>query len=97
VPKGKRPLTVWIAEVQVSPAIAAKVQGKHGLDPSEIAELAMSPPPKAGQYVTDQRGTRLYLTVRTRDKQAIRVVLYPLGDDTWRLASAYVIERGRRA
>jgi hypothetical protein len=64
---------------------------------AEIVALATSPPPRAGRYVTDDRGTRLYLKLRTHRKQVIRVVLHPLGDDTWRLASAYVIERGRRA
>jgi hypothetical protein len=99
VPKKKRtaPRTIWIAEVLVSEMIAEKIRSKHGLDPDEIATLAKSPPPRIGRYVADHRGTRLYVKLSTREKRGVLVVLYPLGNDVWRLASAYVLERQRRA
>ena len=99
MPRRKRaaPRTIWIADVLVSEAIAEKIHSKHGLDPLQIATLVTSPPPRFGRYVTDHRGTRLYVKVRTGREVGILVVLYPLGDDVWRLASAYVLERERRA
>jgi hypothetical protein len=99
VPRKKRtaPRTIWIAEVLVSEGIAEKITSKHGLDPDEIATLTKSPPPKIGRWVTDQRGTRLFVKIRTSTELSVLVVLYPLGDDIWRLASAYVLERQRRA
>jgi hypothetical protein len=81
----------------VSEAIAQKIRSKHGLDPYEIAAQVKSPPPKLGRHLTDHRGTRLYVQIRTRTQLVVLVVLYPLGDDVWRLASAYVLERERRA
>lgn len=74
---------------------AEKIRSKHGLDPDEIATLVKSPPPKIGRHVADHRGTRLYVKVSTAEKQGVLVVLYPLADDVWRLASAYVLERQR--
>jgi hypothetical protein len=43
-----------------------------------------------------ERGTRLLVTVDL-DQQEIVAVLRPLGDDAWRLVSAYVVKRRRRA
>lgn len=97
VPRQKEPRTAWIAEVRVSPATAAKIRDKHGLDPAEVAALAESPPPRIGRIVRDDRGTRLYLTVRTSAGQQVLVVLHPAGEDIWHLASAYVQKRQRRA
>lgn len=91
------PRVVWVAEALVSQAIADKIRSKHGLDPGEIAILIKSPPPRVGRYVVDHRGTRLYVMVRTRRRLPVLVVMYPMGDDVWRLASAYVQERQRRA
>jgi hypothetical protein len=95
--KQTAPRTVWVAEVLVSEAIAEKIRSKHGLDPYEIAAQIKPPPPRFGRYVTDHRGTRLYAKVRTRKRLDVLVILFPLGDDVWRLASAYVLERERRA
>ena len=94
---GTAPRTVWVAEVLVSEAVAEKIVSKHGLDPYEIATLVKSPPPRFGRYVTNHRGTRLYVKIRTGQRLGVLVVLYPVGDDVWRLASAYVLERQRRA
>jgi hypothetical protein len=94
---GTAPRVIWVADVLISISIAEKIRSKHGLDPDEIAALVKSPPPRVGRYITDQRGARLYVKVRTREKLGVLVVLYPVGDDLWRLASAYVLERQRGA
>jgi hypothetical protein len=93
----RAPKAAWIAEIQVSERTTAKIRSKHALDPDEIVALACSPPPRAGRYVRDERGTRLLVKVQDREQRVVLVVLYPLGDDIWALASAYVVGRRRRA
>ncbi len=97
MPREKPPLHVWVGDVLVSAATARKILTKHGLNPDEIAKLAKSPPPRIGRFVRDERGSRLYLSVRNAAGQDVLVVLYPAGDDVWHLASAYVQKRPRRA
>jgi hypothetical protein len=86
-----------VGEVLVSDRTAAKIRRKHGLDPTEIARLVASPPPKIGTFVPGDHGSRLYVNVRTHDGAEVLVVLYPADNDGWRLASAYVHRRPRRA
>ena len=88
---------VFIAEVLVSDAVAARVRGTCDLEASEIVSLVKSPPPRIGRWIHDDRGTRLYLRARTRAGRGLLVVLYPLGSDAWRLASAHVQPRERGA
>jgi hypothetical protein len=87
----------WVGEILVSPRIAAKIATEHGLDPEEIVRLAQSPPPRIGRFLRDERGTRLYVLVRTAVGADVLVVLHSLGDDVWRLAGAHVQERKRKA
>jgi hypothetical protein len=77
VPRRNRPAprTIWIAEVLVSEAIAEKIHSKHRLDPYQIATRIKSPPPRFGRYVTDHRGTRLYVRLRTGRGVGVLVVL----------------------
>ena len=92
-----RPRVVFIADVLVSDAVAAKIRARSDVDPAEIVSLVQSPPPRLGRWVHDDRGTRLYVRARTRSGQDLLVVLYPLGSDAWRLASAHVQRRERGA
>jgi hypothetical protein len=89
VSRTKPPGVVWIAEVLVSAPVAAKIRAKHGLDPDEIGRLVNTPPPRLGTLVQDERGTRLYVRLRTAAGQTVLVVLSPVTDDIWRLTSAY--------
>jgi len=59
------------------------------LDPAEIISLVQSLPPRIGRWVRDDRGTRLLVRTRTRSGDDLLLVLYPLGSDAWRLASAH--------
>ena len=85
-----RPRVVFIADVLVSDAVAAKIRAGSDVDPAEIASVVQSPPPRIGRWVHDGRGTRLYVRARMRSGREVLVVLYPLGSDAWRLASAHV-------
>jgi hypothetical protein len=84
---------VFIADVLVSDAAAAKIRGLIDIDPAEIVSLLRSPLPRIGRWVDDDHGTRLYLRARTRTGRDLLIVLSPLGSDAWRLTSAYVQER----
>lgn len=86
----------FIAEVLVSDAVAAKIRA-GGLDPAEVVSVLQSPPPRIGRWVRDDRGTRLYVRARTKAGSELLLVLYPVGSDAWRLASAHVQRRERRA
>ncbi len=97
MPRTKAPWVVWVADILVSGPTAAKIRGKHGLDPDEIAKLVSSPPLRAGTFVRDQRGARLYVKVRNAAGQEVLVVLCPLADEIWRLAGAYVQAPSQRA
>jgi hypothetical protein len=97
VSRAKPPGVAWIAEVLVSAPVAAKIRANPGLNPDEIARLVSSPPPRLGTLVQDERGTRLYVKVRTGAGKPVLVVLSPLADDIWRLTSAYVQTREWRA
>ncbi len=91
--KAKAPSVVWIAEVLVSTPVAAKITGRHGLDPGELIRLVRSPPPRLGTLVRDDRGDRLYVKVRTAAGESVLVVLSPLAEDVWRVTSAYLETR----
>jgi hypothetical protein len=90
VPKRTQPRLVFVADVLVSDAVAAKIRVQCDLEAREIVSLVQSPPPRIGRWVHDDRGTRLYVRARTKSGRDVLVVLYPLGSDAWRLASAYV-------
>ena len=80
---------MFIADVLVSDAVAARIRARTGLDPAEIVSLVQSLPPRIGRWVHDDRGNRLLVRTRTSSGADILVVLYPLGSDAWRLASAH--------
>jgi hypothetical protein len=92
-----RPRVVFIADVLLSDAVAAKIRAESDLDPTEIVSLVQSPPPRVGRWVHGDRGTRLLVRARTRAGRDVLVVLYPLGSDAWRLAGAHGLRRERGA
>jgi hypothetical protein len=97
VPKRTPPRLVFIADVLVSDAVAAKIRARCDMDAREIVSLVQSPPPRIGRWVHGDRGTRLYIRARTRSGRDLLVVLYPVGSDAWRLTSAHVQPRERGA
>lgn len=97
MPRRTRPRVVFIAEVLVSDAVAAKIRAGCDVEAREIVSLVQSPPPRIGRWVCDDRGARLYVRARARAGRELLVVLYPLGSDAWRLASAHVQQRERGA
>jgi hypothetical protein len=97
VPGRVRPRLVFIADVLVSDAVAAKIRAQTDLNPAEIVSVVQSPPPRIGRWVDDTHGARLFVRARTKSGRDVLAVLYPLGSDAWRLASAHVQPREHEA
>jgi hypothetical protein len=82
---------VYVGFVEISPAMATKIQSKHGITPAEVRE-ACSSPVTSGWHVHPTYGRRLLLTGRTAGGRLLKVVLQPvdISDGTWRLRTALV-------
>jgi hypothetical protein len=76
------------------PERAEKIRAKHHLDPADIVAAVQAPPRHLGRR--DQDGEKVYMIVRI-GQTSVLVVLYPAGEDVWRLASADVISGGQGA
>ncbi len=86
------PITVWIAELRISPPTAHKLSRVHNLDAEEVREAAQCVRGLRGR-VNDhpERGRRVILTVQVC-RAPVVVVLYPvegLDGSVWNLGSAY--------
>lgn len=83
---------VWIARLVVSARTREKIATKHGLDVADLLTRLIAVPGLEYRIDEDEeRGRRLVLLVRVGRRPAA-VVLYPapdLGDDAYRLGSAY--------
>lgn len=83
---------MWVAELLVSDAVAAKVAGRHGIDVAELRAALGDLRGIAGRWDDDlDRGRRVYAELEVGGA-TVRAVLYPVESthgDTWALASAY--------
>jgi hypothetical protein len=82
---------VYIGEIQISQAVAVKIQLKHGISPEEVRELLTKVVP--GSWVYDPaRGRRLYVVFRSSAGRTLKIVLQPVdvAGGTWRLRTAIV-------
>lgn len=73
----------------ISPAVAQKIQAKHGVTPDEVRELYGRTVP--GAWDDDpMRGRRLYVVFRTSTGRRLKIVLQPVdvSGGTWRLRTA---------
>ena len=88
---------VWVAELRVSRATAAKVDAKHGISAWEVRDALVGVEGLRG--VADEHpvhGRRLILQVPLRGRAALVVlfeVQHPLGD-VWNLGSVYFRAEG---
>lgn len=80
---------LWIAELWISDRTAAKIRGVHGLDPSDVRDALVC---RVGlPYRWDEhpeRGLRAIVQTKIGGELTL-AVLYPIGDDTYHLGSAY--------
>lgn len=82
--------SVYIGRVEISPAMAEKLQSKHGLTPDDVRD-ACSAPIRPGWQDHPQHGRRLLLTGFTRQGTLLKVILQAVDprDGTWRLRTAF--------
>jgi hypothetical protein len=87
------PERLWVANLIISPAIAAKLASLHSLDAEEIRDAIQCV--KGLRYAWNdhpERGRRAYVEVMIGERR-VQAVLYPVIDpfgDTYALGSAYV-------
>lgn len=88
----------YIGEILISTAIAQKIQSKHGVTPEDVRELYGQIIPGSWHY-DPARGYRLYIVFTTSSGRTLKVVLQPVDvpGGTWRLRTAIVAKRARRA
>lgn len=82
---------VYIGYVEISPAMASKIQSKHGVTPHEVRDAC------AGHLMTrwhvhEEYGRRLLVVGRTDGGRLLKVILQPVdeSDGTWRLRTVLV-------
>ena len=85
---------VYIGWISISPAVAEKIQTKHGITPDEVRE-ACSGHTVAKWEVHPEHGRRLLVIGTTGGGRTLKVVLQPIDprDGTWRLRTALVATR----
>lgn len=70
---------VWIAEIQISPRIADKLQLKHGITPEQVREACLFFAYRAARWDVDpERGARLLIRGADYDAIPLIVVLKPV-------------------
>jgi len=85
--------SIWVAELRISDATAAKISSKHGLS---VAEVRASLVGVAGlQFAWDEhpaRGRRAIVEAFV-DGRRVLAVLYPVNptEGVWNLGSAYCV------
>jgi hypothetical protein len=86
----RRVESVYIGWVEISPAMAEKLQSKHGVTPDDVRD-ACSLPIRPRWNNHPKHGYRLLLTGRTRHGTLLKVILQPVDvrDGTWRLRTAF--------
>lgn len=82
---------IWVAELRVSDTTRHKLASVHNLD-LEVVRDALVCVEGLPYYWDNDRDRGLRAIVDTYVNGIfVKVVLYPVGDDVWRLGSAYPI------
>ena len=81
--------SIWVAVLHISDATAAKIIGKHNITPTEVRDAVVCVSELPFRWDAHaEHGLRAVVTATIRGFE-VALVLYPLGDDTWNLGSAY--------
>lgn len=82
---------IWVAVLNISAAVAAKIAAKHDISTHEVREAVTCVQGLAFRWDVDEiRGRRAVITAEIRHFQ-VAVVVYPIGDDEWNLGSVYPV------
>lgn len=83
------PQRLWVAQLLISDATAAKIRGRHHLDPHDVNDAVVCREGLEYEWNDDpERGLRAIVETVIGSKP-VWVVLYPAGDDVYHLGSAY--------
>ena len=84
----------YIVVVDISPAVATKIQSKHGVTPDEVQDACRSYQ-QAGWEYSEEHGLRLLLVGTTRSGRSLKLRLQPVDpvDGIWRLRTAMPVSR----
>ncbi|WP_395726953.1 hypothetical protein [Nakamurella sp.] len=79
----------YFAALVISPAVATKIQSKHGVTPDEVRE-ALDNYERARWHYSDEHGLRLLVIGQTSRGRTIKIVLQPVhgSQGDWRLRTA---------
>lgn len=84
-------MAIWVAELSISPATRTKLASIHHLDAEDVRDAVQCVAGLPFRWDDDpDRGRRAIVETRI-GATTVQVVLYPAGDDSWRLGSAYPI------
>lgn len=87
-------MRLWIAGLSISPRTRQKVAGRHGIDVDDLRARLVGVGRLRATWDDDaERGHRALVLLEVHGRRVL-VVLYPapdLGDDVFRLGSAYYV------
>ncbi|EYR65024.1 hypothetical protein N866_18820 [Actinotalea ferrariae CF5-4] len=88
------PQRIWIGQVLISPAIAGKIQSKHGVTPDEVLDVCFGHR-TARWHRHEVHGWRLLVRGQTAAGRELMIVLHPVDtrDGVWRLRTALAAPR----
>lgn len=83
---------IYIAQIEISSAMAVKIQSKHGVTPAEVREACQAPNryTSAGWSNEPERGLRLIVFGSSAAGRRLKIVLFPVDIDEgiYRLGTA---------
>jgi len=81
----------YVGHVDISAAMAEKLQSKHGVTPDEVREVVRSHGARFRWHTDPERGLRLLVIGTTAGGRTLKVILQPVDvpDGTFRLRTAF--------
>lgn len=83
------PEQLWIAVLLISEPTAAKIREVHGVDVNELRDQLVAQVGLPYKWDDDPERGRRALVETSVGRKSVLAVLYPVGDDVYRLGSAY--------
>ncbi len=90
---------VYVGELDISPAMATKIQTKHGVTPDEVHEVCPVGIVTGRWHVHPEYGRRFLRRGATHRGRWLKVILQPVdeAEGIWRLRTALAATDGRAA
>lgn len=84
-------MTIWVAEIRVSPSVETKINAKHHVTFDQVKEAVLCGAASEARWAEDPDGKpKLVARGRSGDGRNLMVILFPVDvtDGIWRLATA---------